>query len=351
VVTPADIAHLVAHEPTLQETNWLEWKSSADLAEREWQARLAKFILGAANRPPPTVRTVHRGHAFFLVGLQPGQVVGTRIVDSAVVSTGLARYLGTVGPSYKLDYVTVQTHAVAVITVLPTATGNRPYIARGSFSGDKHVLQDGRIYIRRTGLTEEATSSEVDDMLTELIGARIAAGPRWPMQPVDAWRDGREVYVRVERGDKLVESADLYTNLAEMARERPELPQQVPEAIRARVDAAFDPLIPVADTDPGRAVDDAWPPLREITDEVYGFRFSLERGPLKVVDKVTVLANKGYVDAGWVDVAYPLYYWSIDEELLRVSLKPATARTYVFMAKALATALLLAIRGSSDGPA
>ena len=341
MLTPSDLAQWVLEHQTLQETHWLEWKN-VSLGEREWQASAAKFVLGAANRPSSLARTAHGGHAFFLVGVQPGQVVGTPIVDSAVVDAGLARYLGTSGPRYNFNYVTVQGQPVAVVTVLPTATGHRPYLARGSFSKTKLVLQDGRIYIRRSGLTEEATSAEVDDMLTERVAARVIAGPRWPLRPVDAWRDGKTIHLRKERGDKvMIEEADLYSNLVEMASERPELPQQTPEAIRARVEAAFDPLLDLADTEPDRAIEDAWQPLREVTVEVY--RALLARQPpYKVIDMVAELAVDGRVDSGWVDVAYPLYYWPIDNKVGEPGRNPASARTYVSLAKALATALLLA---------
>ena len=54
------------------------------------------------------------------------------------------------------------------------------------------------------------------------------------------------------------------------------------------------------------------------------------------------LAVDGRVDSGWVDVAYPLYYWPIDNKVGEPGRNPASARTYVSLAKALATALLLA---------
>lgn len=46
-------------------------ESVADLNQREWQARTAKFILGAANRPPALARAAHDGHAFMSLGLSP----------------------------------------------------------------------------------------------------------------------------------------------------------------------------------------------------------------------------------------------------------------------------------------
>lgn len=342
MVTPDELTHWVAQEEPLQESHWLEWKSDADLGQREWQARAAKFVLGAANRPAALARPTQDGHAFMLVGLEPGRVVGTPVVDPATIGAGLARYLGTTGPEYVLDYVQLGAATIAVVTVLPTPDGQRPYLARGSFSGAKPVLQNGRIYVRRTGATEEATAAEVDDMLVERVSTRIAAGPRWPMQPVEAWRDGRTVHVHAEHGDNVViHPADNYTNLMQMARDRPGLPQQLPPTIGDRTAAMFDSLLALVDADPARAIRDAWIPLRQLVLDVYQGLLAREP-PNKVIDVVAELAGGGYLERGWVDVAYPLYYWPIEQERHELETTPSAARTYVSLAAALATAMLLA---------
>jgi hypothetical protein len=329
VNTPEELARWVVQEESLQESHWLEWKSIADLRQREWQARSAKFVLAAANRPAALARATHEGHAFMLIGLEPGRLVGTTVVDPATIGAGLARYLGSTGPSYLLDYVTLGETVVVVITVLPTPAGHRPYLARGSFSDSRPVLQDGRIYVRRTGANEEATAAEVDAMLIERVSARIAAGPRWPMQPVDAWRDGRTVYVRAEHGDAVaVHRADNYTNLMEMARERPGLPQQLPPTIRARVKATFDPSLALVEANPARAVEDTWMPLRQLALEVYE-QLLARKPPNKVIDMAAELAASGYIERGWVDVAYPLYYWPLEHGNHEVETTVGEARTYV----------------------
>jgi hypothetical protein len=120
------------------------------------------------------------------------------------------------------------------------------------------------------------------------------------------------------------------------------LPGTLPGVIAQRV-AVFDSLLARADTEPYEVVKAAWPPLRAITVEVYEQRL----GPLpmqgfKVVDMVTRMADEGLMKPGWVDVAYPLYYWSIDQSPETLSTVPGVAKTYVALAKSLATALLLA---------
>lgn len=126
-----------------------------------WQARAARFILGAANRSRPAATGPYEGNAFLLLGVEPGRAMGTNIVDPAKITQALVRYLGSVGPHYSLDYVTVDGGAVAVSTVPVPPTGNRPYLARGTFSGEREEIRDGRIYIRRSGTTAEATADEI----------------------------------------------------------------------------------------------------------------------------------------------------------------------------------------------
>jgi hypothetical protein len=349
----ADLVQLVQfvlNEPTAKETDWLEWKSRADLRQRLWQARAARFILAAANRPRASAAGTHEGHAFLLLGVEPGQAYGTNTVDPAVVEQGLVRYLGTVGPAHSLEYVEVQGVTVAVVTLPPSTPGTRPYLARGTLSADRPEIQDGRIYIRRSGISTEASAVEIDEMLAERVATRVAAGPLWPMQAEPAWRDGKTIHVRQQHGDRVeIHGPDTFTNLAEMAALRPSLPEALPSDIVQRV-AVFDSLLGRADTEPYQAMEAAWSPLRAIAVELYEQRLRpLPFQGFKVVDMVTDLADHGMVEPRWVDVAYPLYYWSIDQTPETLSANPGVAKTYVALAKSLATGLLLAAKDTASG--
>jgi hypothetical protein len=344
------LVQLVLSEPAAKETDWLEWKSRADLGQRLWQARAARFILAAANRPRASAAGPYEGQAFLLLGVEPGQAHGTNTVDPAVVEQGLARYLGTVGPAHSLEYVGVQGVTVAVVTVPPSTPGTRPYLARGTLSADRPEIQEGRIYIRRTGISTEASAAEIDEMLAERVATRVAAGPLWPMQAEPAWRDGKTTHVRQQHGDRVVvHAADTFTNLAEMAALRPPLPETLPSDIAQRV-AVFDSLLGRADTEPHQAVEAAWSPLRAIAVELYEQRLRpLPFQGFKVVDMVTDLADHGMVEPRWVDVAYPLYYWTGNQSPETLSANPGIAKTYVALAKSLATALLLAATDTASG--
>jgi hypothetical protein len=128
-----------------------------------------------------------------------------------------------------------------------------------------------------------------------------------------------------------------------MAAIRPPLPAPLPVEITERV-GVFDRLLDPAHTEPHQAVQDAWPPLREITAEAHERRVRpLPFQGYKVVDMVTDMADEGIVEPGWVDVAYPLYYWAIGQTPETLAANPGLAKTYVCLARALAAALLLAL--------
>jgi hypothetical protein len=344
------LVQFVLNEPAAKETDWLEWKSRADLGQRLWQARAARFILAAANRPRASAAGPHEGQAFLLLGVEPGQAHGTNTVDPAVVEQGLARYLGTVGPAHNLEYVAVEGVTVAVVIVSPPSPGTRPYLARGTLSADRPEIQDGRIYIRRSGISTEASADEIDEMLAERVATRVAAGPLWPMQAEPAWRDGKTIHVQQQHGDRVViHAADTFTNLTEMAALRPSLPETLPLDVAQRVDE-FNSLLGRADIEPYQAVEAAWPPLRAIAVELYESRLRpLPSQGFKVVDMVSDLVDQGTVEPRWVDVAYPLYYWRGNQSLETLSANPGIAKTYIALAKSLATALLLAAKDTSSG--
>jgi hypothetical protein len=156
--------------------------------------------------------------------------------------------------------------------------------------------------------------------------------------------------VQQQHGDRVVvHAADTFTNLAEMAALRPPLPETLPSDIAQRV-AVFDSLLGRADTEPHQAVEAAWSPLRAIAVELYERRLRpLPFQGFKVVDMVSDLVDQGMVEPRWVDVAYPLYYWTGNQSLETLSANPGIAKTYIALAKSLATALLLAAKDTSSG--
>src|SRR5579862_2076736 len=95
-----DLVQAVIAADAADEKHWLEWKLDADLTAREWQAKCAKFILGAANRELDRAASVVGGCAYLVLGAEPGRLQATAMPDPATLDASLRRYLGTEGPLY-----------------------------------------------------------------------------------------------------------------------------------------------------------------------------------------------------------------------------------------------------------
>jgi hypothetical protein len=63
---------------------------------------------------------------------------------------------------------------------------------------------------------------------------------------------------------------------------------------------------------------------------------------------VTDLADHGMLEPRWVDVAYPIYHWGGNQSPEALTANLGVAKTYVGLAKFLATALLLAAKGTAS---
>jgi hypothetical protein len=70
-----------------QETNSVEWKGEADLAEKRWQAQMGRQILGMANRDPEVADNMLGGCGYIVVGVSPGELLGTQVHDTAKIES------------------------------------------------------------------------------------------------------------------------------------------------------------------------------------------------------------------------------------------------------------------------
>ncbi len=58
------------------EHDWIEWKSSLELSSAEGKWHVAKQVLGFSNRTVETALRHAGGHAYLLVGVEPGAITG-----------------------------------------------------------------------------------------------------------------------------------------------------------------------------------------------------------------------------------------------------------------------------------
>lgn len=214
----AQLVAAVADTGDLAERHYLELKGPPDLASKVNKAKVAKFILGAANRLPDRAAEAFEGYGVMIVGITNSGIEGVPPLEMLALSQVIQPFLGAAGPRWDVVRVPVKdsTNQVMVVLVDPPQMGQPPFICRTNGEG----LQSGRIYYRGDGDTREPTADELD-----LLMARGAARPPAPVE--------LDVAVVGTVGPLLVDERsldDLVTNVRRgllAALQRPE-PQQSP---------------------------------------------------------------------------------------------------------------------------
>lgn len=206
---PSDRQALVEYiEATanLQETAWLEWKSAYDLTTASGQASTAKHIIGFANRMPDVAARYADGHAYLLLGVEPGMFHGMPVHDSADIENWLSPYVGA-DIVYDLDYVTAGGVTTLLFIVDPPKWGDNIHSLRKESADElRKTMRQGSVYVRKSGKTEMATAGDIDrlterarrrdsrlQLSVEAEGALVAA-------PAHRFTDSaREIYLRDRR--------------------------------------------------------------------------------------------------------------------------------------------------------
>lgn len=200
---------IVAAPPSTQETQAVEWKSTLDLDDRGWRARVAKGILGFANRDPDVAVRWFEGCAYFVGGASPGEANGTKVFDAAKVESMLMPYLGKepAGPVWSSDYVEVDGKSVLVVTVEPPRWGSHIWTLRKEYAPTKgEALRVNDIFVRHHASTERATQADIDMLTrraaatgTRLGGLSIVMKAAASAVPLDLTDSAVEAWVESER--------------------------------------------------------------------------------------------------------------------------------------------------------
>lgn len=171
----AQLVTAVADTGDLAERHYLELKGPPDLATKVNKAKVAKFILGAANRLPDRAAEAFEGYGVMIVGITKQGIEGVPPIEMLALSQVIQPFLGAAGPHWDVVRVPVKgsTNQVLVILVDPPQVGQPPFICRSNGEG----LQSGRIYYRADGETREANADELD-----LLMARGASRPPAPVE-------------------------------------------------------------------------------------------------------------------------------------------------------------------------
>ena len=154
------------------ERHYLEVKSQIDLSSKLGAAKVAKFILGAANRMPDRAAQHFEGYGVLVLGVAVGDMPGILPVEAKDLEEAVRPYLSARGPSWDLVRVPVSdSREVLVILVAPPRYGQDAFLCHKQYQSDKktevnYSLQDGGIYLRADGATRPALAEEIE-MLRE----------------------------------------------------------------------------------------------------------------------------------------------------------------------------------------
>jgi len=164
-----------------QETEWLEWKTEVDLKRPRWRAEIARQVLGMANRDPSTAAQWADGCGFILLGVAPGQWVGSPVYDNAQIEDWLIPYVGRSpnAPQWASSYVSIDDKDVLLITVEAPRQGDPIWPCRSSYMADvdhgeqKSASVYERVYVRHRAKTVEANSDDYQMLSTRAAGASV----------------------------------------------------------------------------------------------------------------------------------------------------------------------------------
>lgn len=196
------------------ETDWLEWKSAIDWANKEQVGGIvARAILGMANRPNPSAALDQSG--LIVIGLEAGTVHGVTAIDSADLEAKLRPYLGEDGPAFDPQRRSIDGLDVMTIEVPNPPPGSPIYTLRKQVA----KYQEGTIFVRNPGRIDPASSAQVAALVArassatdEMIDIDITLEVMDPLPHVRVIKDDElEAYLEWER-DRLVRSIDVAEN-------------------------------------------------------------------------------------------------------------------------------------------
>ena len=167
------------------ERYFLEVKSEVDLRSKRDQAKVAKYILGAANRDPTQASRRFGGHALMVLGVGDGQVVGVPSFEAKDLALTVQRLIGVDGPKWDFERISVDGHDVIIVVVDPP-TGD-VWTCRADGDG----LVDGGIYVRADGETRRATGDEVRALIAWAVS-------KTPPVDVDVMIEGEVLAIQID---------------------------------------------------------------------------------------------------------------------------------------------------------
>lgn len=146
------------------ERYFLEVKSDVDLNTKSGRAKVAKFILGAANRDATGAARRFDGHAVMLLGVGGGATPGIPAFEAQDLARDVSKWVGVEGPTWDFERIPTGGAQDVIAIVVDPPTG-----VVWTCRADGEGLADGDIYVRGDGNTRKATGDEVRAMLARAV--------------------------------------------------------------------------------------------------------------------------------------------------------------------------------------
>ncbi|MBF4549737.1 hypothetical protein [Pseudoclavibacter sp. VKM Ac-2888] len=165
------------------ETGYLEVKSDVDLTKPLGRAKVAKFLLGAANREPTSASRFFHGHAVMVIGAQQGSAPGIpKGIEDHELLRSLGPYVGEQFPLpeiFRLPAGEDPTREVLVVVAMPPEPGQTMFPCHKAFQPSdkqdtKHSLANGAIYVRTSTETRVAQNGGDPSVGAPCAGWRAA---------------------------------------------------------------------------------------------------------------------------------------------------------------------------------
>lgn len=163
----------LSKEDDRAERHFLEMKSDVDLGTTSGAAKVAKFILGAANRLPEKADKRFGGYTLLVLGISQHSITGIPFFEAMDLERNVKKYIGDDGPHW--DFV--QVHAgedrdVIIVIVDPPKQGDPVWTC---YKDGSENLTNGGIFIRVDGATRAANGGEVRTLLRRAERAQPTA--------------------------------------------------------------------------------------------------------------------------------------------------------------------------------
>lgn len=160
---PSDLLAVVEHvvgTPQLDETDYLGWTTGDDLSTEQDAGGTARHLIAFGNRDPLRARRILEGHAYLLLGVEPGNLVGVPRWAAGDVRRWIAPF---VNPElvYDVSYVSHEGADVLVLTVAPPKQGNPLFALQQTIGDGTTRYPRGTIYVRHGGRNEPSDPADI----------------------------------------------------------------------------------------------------------------------------------------------------------------------------------------------